>query len=86
VTGSLATNLAKCWTHDLSRLVEAVKLKDDLDAATRGNPRLETNWRTVKDWTERSRYNPADRQKAKDLVAAIGDGIDGVLPWLKHYW
>jgi hypothetical protein len=44
------------------------------------------NWRVVKDWSERSRYDPPGSKLAEDLFRAISDPEHGVLQWLQEYW
>jgi hypothetical protein len=39
----------------------------------------------VKDWSEQSRYETHARQKAKDMVEAVG-GAQGILECLRKYW
>lgn len=72
-----------CWTHDIQKLVKQAGLENQLAAAVANNASLQGNWQAVKDWTERSRYETKSRQDAEELLAAITDAADGVLPWLK---
>jgi hypothetical protein len=57
-----------------------------LDAATAADPDLLDKWKTVKDWTESSRYTPRTRAEAEDLYKTIADKKHGILPWVKKYW
>jgi HEPN domain-containing protein len=75
-----------CWTHDIRKLVKQAALEGKLDTDTAHNGGLQRNWQAVKDWTERSRYEAKGRQDAEELLAAITDTADGVLPWLKSLW
>jgi hypothetical protein len=51
------------------------------------NPELERNWNVVKDWSEQTRYEHGIAEvKARDLLNAITDPANGVLPWLKTVW
>jgi HEPN domain-containing protein len=70
--------LAKCWTHDLMKLVTLAGLEANLSAALRANPGLVSNWGLVKAWEETSRYEEKDEASAKALYQAITDNADGV--------
>jgi len=45
----------KCWTHDLSALIELADLKTVLDTAQSSDPNLYANWMVARAWTESSR-------------------------------
>lgn len=76
----------KCWTHNLSQLLDPAGLKADLDAAMQADPDLAENWDTVKEWNESSRYTRMTKADAEDLYGAITDKKHGVLSWLKRRW
>jgi HEPN domain-containing protein len=76
----------KCWTHNLTQLLDIAGLKPDFDAALRTNPDLADNWDTVKEWNEESRYARTTKAKAESLYEAITDRKHGVLSWLKRRW
>jgi hypothetical protein len=80
---SFSTN---CWTHNLSQLVQLAGLKDKLDA----NADVSLNWAIVKDWNEAVRYvlkgDSDAKTKAEDLYQAVGDSVNGVLPWIQTHW
>jgi hypothetical protein len=40
----------------------------------------------VKDWSEESRYQIHNRQKALDIYSAITDPTHGVLQWLQQHY
>src|SRR3954447_799924 len=44
--------LAKCWTHDLEKLVGLAGLEADFGGARGANPALDAYWGVVKDWKE----------------------------------
>ncbi len=48
--------VSKSYTHDLTRLIDAANLKDELAAERRSNAAFDANWKTVILWTEQSRY------------------------------
>jgi hypothetical protein len=50
------------------------------------NPRLAANWSTVKDWSEKSRYEIKSEIQAKDLYQSIVSRNNGILRWIRQYW
>lgn len=72
------------YSHKLKALVSASGLDADLTKEIDTNPGFKTNWSTVKDWTEESRYK-ASGLNGKDMYNAV-TGKDGVLPWIKQRW
>ena len=79
-------SLAKCWTHDLPKLVNLAGLDSEFGASRGANSRLEVFWGVVKDWTENSRYQCKGEMDAKELYLAITDDPDGVLLWIRPRW
>ena len=79
--------MEQSWSHDLVKLVGTAGLDVALTGEVRGNPTFVKNWDFVKDWNESKRYilsiSAAD---ATNLIGAIDDPADGVLPWLTHHW
>jgi hypothetical protein len=45
------------------------------------------NWAVILEWSEESRYDlsTGDRE-ARNLIHAINDNQEGVLPWIKLHW
>jgi hypothetical protein len=42
------------------------------------------NWNTVRDWKESSRYDHSTTEaRARDMLVAVADAKNGILPWLK---
>jgi hypothetical protein len=76
----------KCWTHNLSQLVDLAALKADFAAALGADPDLLANWEVVKDWSEMSRYVRTTKADAEDLYEAVADKKHGVLSWIKGRW
>ncbi len=76
----------KCWTHDLEDLVKLADLHLDRDAAVAANVALGMNWQTVKVWNEQDRYRMKTELEARELVIAVTDNTNGVLPWIKGHW
>lgn len=73
-------------THDLTILVKTSALEPDMDKELKSNPDFADNWYTVKDWSEKSRYEKHTDKEARDLYSAVADGKEGVLQWIKRYW
>ena len=72
------------YTHILLQLARVAKV--DVDARSRENIAFATNWTTVKDWTEESRYELRTEQQALELMEAITEPNAGVLAWLRLHW
>jgi len=78
--------LAKCWTHDLVKLVNLAGLDAPFGAARGANPQLQANWTVTKDWKESSRYEDKTEVEAKGLCEAVSDKQDGVFKWIQSHW
>jgi hypothetical protein len=76
----------KCWTHDLEDLVKLADLAAVRDAAVAANATLNLNWQFVFAWSEQDRYRMKTEVQARELVAAVTDKVNGVLPWIKGRW
>jgi hypothetical protein len=76
----------KLYTHELPALLKLAGLDDGQGHPLGGDPALEVNWSTVKDWTEQARYLETIDVEARDLLNAIDDAQHGVLQWLKQHW
>ena len=73
------------YTHDLEKLVKVAKLEKQLKSLL-NDPEFSVRWLEVKDWSEESRYQKHDRQKALNIYSAITDPTHGVLQWLQQHW
>ena len=73
-------------THDLQKLVKNAGLEPARSAFSASRPAFATNWATVKDWNESSRYETWTEQDANDLLGAIKQRGSGVLGWIKKHW
>lgn len=78
-------NVIDSYTHDLEKLVKVAKLNTQLKSAL-NNPNFSSRWLEVKDWSEESRYQKYNRQKALDIYSAITDPNHGVLQWVQQHW
>lgn len=73
------------YTHDLEKLVKVAKLEKQLKSLL-NDPDFSLRWSMVKDWSEESRYQTHNRQKALDIYSAITDPTHGVLQWLQQHY
>ncbi len=77
---------AQCFSHDLNKRADLADLIPARESDVRANPRLGSNWITVKDWNEQSRYNRYGESEARALYGAVADPSDGVMPWIRIDW
>lgn len=75
----------RAYTHKLDDLVRDADLDEALSQA-RTSAQFNLHWTVAKDWTETSRYATWTRAQAVELVDAVQDPLEGVLPWLKRQW
>lgn len=76
----------KIYTHNLEQLMSSSELKTTLDSEMRTNSRLAANWSTVKDWSEKSRYELKSEIQARDLYQSIVSRNNGIIKWIRQYW
>lgn len=74
------------YTHNLKTLAKLGNLNQAMLAKASGDPGFQANWDLVTLWSEKSRYETADRTKAKSLLDAIMDTESGVMPWITQHW
>ena len=75
-------------THNLTELLDlaGLRLQLQLAATPAANPALGFNWQSVKDWSERARYEQKTEAEARELFEAVTDPAKGVLRWIKVNW
>ncbi len=73
------------YTHDLENLVKVAKLDKELKSLL-NDANFSLRWLEVRDWSEESRYQTHNRQKALDIYSAITDPTHGVLQWLQQHY
>ena len=76
----------KIYTHNLEQLMSSSELKTTLDSEMRTNSGLAANWSTVKDWSEKSRYELKSEIQARDLYQSIVSRNNGIIKWIRQYW
>jgi HEPN domain-containing protein len=75
------------YTHRLDQLLGISGVKVALESRARAEAAFQVNWNTVRDWKETSRYDHATTEaRARDMLVAVVDANNGVLPWLKTQW
>lgn len=74
------------YSHKLGDLVKIAALGKKFNDELKSNPDFTDNWNTVKDWSEKSRYEKHTDKEAQDLYSAVADEKQGVLQWIKQYW
>lgn len=74
------------YTHDLSRLVKIAGLEKDRTQTAESSDDFKSNWATVKDWSETSRYEQRSETEAKAIISAIANTTSGVLQWITQHW
>lgn len=77
----------RSYTHSLTQLLDVAGLKVTFEEALASSQALHESWSFVKKWSEASRYAlDVTEKSAQDMLAAVGNEVSGVLPWLKKYW
>ena len=75
------------YSHDLKDLLKIAGLSVEAAAKTRADPNFETNWTTVRNWRETTRYNiGVGEAKVRTLLNAVISIDSGVLTWLRTQW
>ena len=74
------------YIHDLTKLIKSAGLEVTFNKDLKKDEKLASYWSVLKDWTELSRYEEYDQQKAKDIYQAIADKKHRVLQWLSRRW
>ena len=75
------------YSHNLLQLLRLAELEVVLNDGIIQNGILGKNWTTVKDWKEAIRYSLGkSATDAAEMILAISDPANGVLPWLVLHW
>jgi len=75
------------YTHDLKKLLKIAGLSSELASKSRMDASFETNWTTIQDWRETTRYNiGVAEQDVRSLLDAVVNIDSGVLTWLRTQW
>jgi hypothetical protein len=73
------------YKHKPSDLVRTAGLEPQLRAAESSSDDFKVNWATVKDWSEKSRYEERSEVEAKSIIGAIEAKPNGVLEWITQH-
>ncbi len=77
----------KSYTHDLGDLLRTAGLASALEERKKRTDRFGKYWeQVVKKWRETSRYEQPTKALAEELIRAVSDTREGVLPWIKLHW
>lgn len=76
-------------THNLEKLVNIARLRDELDKEKRNNTDFYTNWSLLSAWDVNFRYMPPglyNKESAEDYINAIEAEEGGIYQWIKTKW
>ena len=77
----------KAFTHRLDVLVGLAELEQARIDKAKSSLDFKLNWAVILEWSEESRYDlSAGDREARNLIHAISDNQEGVLPWIKLHW
>jgi HEPN domain-containing protein len=77
----------KVFTHKLDVLVGLAELEQARIDKAKSSRDFKLSWAVIVEWSEESRYDATKGEReAKNLIQAIGDNQEGVLPWIKLHW
>ena len=74
------------YSHNLKNLVATADLQSTMLAKQKANQLFAAYWAVVNLWNPESRYNAATQIQAAEIITAIEDSSNGVLPWIKQHW
>jgi AbiV family abortive infection protein len=75
------------YTHDLRKLLKHAGLTSALQARSKRTDQFGKYWeQVVTKWRETSRYEQPTKAMAEELIRAVSDTKEVVLPWSKLRW
>jgi HEPN domain-containing protein len=75
------------YTHDLRKLLKLAELQGPLEQRAAKSVGFRDHWeKIIVKWNESSRYENPTQVMAEEMLQAVGDPKEGVLPWLESYW
>jgi hypothetical protein len=78
---------SKVFTHKFDILVGLAELETVRIEKCKTSRSFDLYWAHVGKWSEESRYDSTrGEQEAYDMIRAISDNQEGVLPWIKLHW
>jgi hypothetical protein len=78
--------VAKIFVHTINELSGLAGLTAELQNRRQSDPRFDSNWAVVANWSEEIRYEDVDSIRANAMLNAILHRRSGVLPWLRTFW
>ena|SRR5688572_9180606 len=80
-------NTKEAYTHDLERLLGRAGLAEMLAERRKTADGFRNNWEMVViNWNSEVRYDEVTKVMAEELIRAVNDSREGVLPWIKLHW
>jgi HEPN domain-containing protein len=74
-------------THDLVKLLKLAGLAEAMKDRSKVDVQFGINWvEVVTTWRETSRYDQPTQTMAEEMIRAVSDIEQGVLPWIQLYW
>jgi AbiV family abortive infection protein len=74
-------------THDLRKLAKLAGLTSALQARSRHPDQFGNYWeKVVTEWRSTYRYEQPTKAMAQEMIRAVSDTKEGVLPWIKLHW
>lgn len=71
------------YVHALGKLVDQAGLKWDLEGAAE---QVRVNWAIINKWQPEARYKAYSEDAATNILKAISDAEQGVMPWIRARW
>jgi hypothetical protein len=74
------------YSHNLVLLRDHAEVTQAFKESIVSRPGLNANWIIVTQWNEEARYQRRSQEDSDQMIKAVGERIDGILPWLKLRW
>ncbi len=74
------------YTHEIDKLIGLAGLKVELKNRSDENSLFAANWAICSEWSPDVRYQDRTPTETTQLLNAISNNENGVLPWIKKYW
>jgi hypothetical protein len=75
------------YNHELEPLaVLDAALWAELQNSMKTDPKLLSNWQTVRRWDDEKRYDFVEELEAKALYDAVTEAGSGVMEWIQRRW
>jgi hypothetical protein len=74
------------YKHDFKTLMGLAGLNLPLTSEMKARKPFAANWGIVSQWSPEHRYTKKTKAEAGQILEAIANETDGVLPWIKSHW